>query len=211
MSNLNKTKICLIDYGSGNIKSVYNVLKHLGHNALISNDKNDIKNCSHLILPGVGSFGSAMDKIATKVPIDCLENAVLNNGKPFLGICVGMQVLADEGNEFSKFKGLGWIGGTVNKLKSGELTVPHVGWNDIDIKNNSPIFDKLKDHKDFYFLHSYAFDVADSRHILAVTDYGEKFVSAVQKDNICGVQFHPEKSQRAGQLILNNFMKQKFQ
>jgi imidazole glycerol-phosphate synthase subunit HisH len=206
---LKKAKVCVLDYGSGNVKSVYNVLKHLGHNVVVSNEKLVIKNCSHLILPGVGSFGSAMKKITAQIPMDCLEHVVLNGGKPFLGICVGMQILADEGNEFSKVGGLGWIGGSVNKLSCGDLALPHVGWNDISINQSKSIFEKLKDHKDFYFVHSYAFDVNHSEHILAYTDYGNKFVSVVNKENIYGFQFHPEKSQRAGQLMLNNFIKQK--
>jgi len=208
---LSKPKICVLDYGSGNVKSVYNILKHLSYDVVVSNEKSAIKNCSHLILPGVGSFGSAMEKIVTRLPIDCLENAVINNGKPFLGICVGMQVLADEGNEFNKFQGLGWIGGSVNKLSCGSLPLPHVGWNEIIISQHKPIFEKLKDHKDFYFVHSYVFDVDQSEHILACTDYGKKFVSVVNKDNIYGFQFHPEKSQRAGMLMLNNFIKQQQQ
>jgi len=211
MNILNRTKVCIIDYGSGNVKSVYNVLKYLGYDTVVSNEKSAIEDSSHLILPGVGSFGSAMNKIVSKVPLDCLEYNVLNNSKPFLGICVGMQVLADEGNEFGKFEGLGWIGGTVNKLSCGKLAIPHVGWNNIHIKDSSPIFEKLKDHKDFYFVHSYAFNVKDKKHILASTEYGEKFASIVYKNNIYGFQFHPEKSQRAGQLLLSNFMEQKYQ
>ena len=206
---MNKPKVCVLDYGSGNVRSVYNILKYLGHDVAVSNEKSAIKNCSHLILPGVGSFGSAMEKITAKIPIDCLENSVLNGGKPFLGICVGMQILADEGNEFSKVDGLGWIGGSVNKLSCGDLALPHVGWNEITINQNMSIFDKLKEHKDFYFVHSYAFDTDHCDHILAYTDYGSKFVSVVNKENIYGFQFHPEKSQRAGQLMLNNFIKQK--
>lgn len=204
---MNKSKVCVLDYGSGNVKSVYNIVKHLGHDVVVSNDKLVIKSCSHLILPGVGSFGSAMEKIVTRLPLDSLETEVLQNGKPFLGICVGMQVLADEGNEFNKVKGLGWIGGSVNKLRCGNLPLPHVGWNDIIVSQNGPIFEKLKDHKDFYFVHSYAFDVDQSRHVLACTDYGNNFVSVVNKENIYGFQFHPEKSQRAGMLMLNNFIK----
>lgn len=205
---MSSPNICILDYGSGNVKSVFNILKHLGHEVVISNEKSVIKNSSHLILPGVGAFGSAMEKINNKIPLDCLEDQVLTCGKPFLGICVGMQVLADEGNEFKKTEGLGWISGSVNKLESYNLPLPHVGWNDLIVDKSSNIFDKLKDHKDFYFLHSYAFDVQNNQNILAYSDYGANFVSVVNKDNIFGFQFHPEKSQRAGQIMINNFLKQ---
>ena len=200
--------IVIVNYGMGNFGSVANMLKKIGANYLISSDIDIIRNAEKLILPGVGAFGSAMEKINNKIPLDCLEDQVLTCGKPFLGICVGMQVLADEGNEFKKTEGLGWISGSVNKLESYNLPLPHVGWNDLIVDKSSNIFDKLKDHKDFYFLHSYAFDVQNNQNILAYSDYGANFVSVVNKDNIFGFQFHPEKSQRAGQIMINNFLKQ---
>lgn len=198
--------VCLLDYGSGNVRSVYNVLKHLGHNVVISSDEKVIKNSSHIILPGVGSFATAMKKINENLPIECLENEVVTKGKPFLGICVGMQVLADKGYEFEDCKGLGWISGSVRKLSSGNLSLPHVGWNDFLIETPDPIFNKLKEYRDFYYVHSYCFDAFCKEDVLAFTDYGEKFSAVVCKDNIYGFQFHPEKSQRAGQLLLNNFV-----
>ncbi len=204
---LNKKLICILDYGSGNVRSVYNVLEHLGHNAIISNSKEVIRNCSHFILPGVGSFTSAMKNIDSNIPFDQLENEVVNKGKPFLGICVGMQVLANHGYEFNKCEGFGWIPGIVNRLNVTDLPLPHVGWNDITIKKESQIFDNLKEYRDFYFVHSYAFDVENNEHVLASSNYGKEFNSIICKDNIYGFQFHPEKSQRAGQLMLNNFIK----
>ena len=202
-----KTKICILDYGSGNIRSVYNVIRHLQFDVVVSNNAKEIKNSSHVILPGVGAFPSAMKKIENNIPLDCLENEILDKGKPFLGICVGMQVLADFGNEHESCKGLGWIGGSVNKLSVGSFPLPHIGWNDISIIKQSQIFNGLKDYRDFYYVHSYAFNVKDKNHVLAHTEYGSNFTSIVCKDNIYAFQFHPEKSQRAGQLLLKNFIK----
>ncbi len=201
--------ICVLDYGSGNVRSVYNVLKHLGHNVMVSGEEKVIKNASHIILPGVGSFGTAMKKMKENLPMQCLENEVVGKGKPFLGICVGMQVLADKGYEFEESEGLGWISGSVRKLRSGDLSLPHVGWNDFLVETPDPIFNSLKEHRDFYYVHSFCFDACHEESVLARADYGEKFAAVVSKDNIYGFQFHPEKSQRAGQLLLNNFVMQK--
>ena len=194
---MKNTKVCILDYGSGNVGSVYNLLNRLNYNVKISNNPLDIKNSSHLILPGVGAFGKSIEKIKIKIPINLLEEEVKINKKPFLGICVGMQVLADKGFEFGENDGLGWIKGTVEKIKAKVL--PHIGWNDIKIKKQSPIFLNLKDSENFYFVNSYAFKVSDKNFIISETSYGNTFCSAVQKDNIFGVQFHPEKSQKAGQ------------
>ena len=203
---MNKSSVCILDYGSGNVRSVYNVFRNLGHQVVISNSKKTIREASHLVLPGVGSFRSAMSKINERLPIEILEREVLNNGKPFLGICVGMQVLAEVGNEFEQCNGLGWISGSVQKLNTNGLSLPHVGWNDISIVCDHPIFHNLKDHRDLYFVHSYCFVPTFGADVLANTDYGDKFVSIVCKENVLGFQFHPEKSQRAGQLLLNNFV-----
>ena len=202
-------KVCILDYGSGNVKSVFNVINHLGYNVEISNSLTAIKNSTHLILPGVGSYVSAMEKIKKNIPLDCLENSVFVDGKPFLGICVGMQVLSEFGNEFERSNGLGWIDGSVNKLKSNKLPLPHVGWNNIDLKIKKSLTDGLKDNKDFYFVHSYIFEASNPKNVIATTFYGNNFASIINKDNIYGVQFHPEKSQRAGQLILKNFIQSK--
>ena len=129
---------------------------------------------------------------------------VLKKNKPFLGICVGMQLMATTGEEFGEFEGLGWIEGKVKKMKSKIL--PHIGWNDITIKKDSKIFSGLNEHKDFYFVHSFHFDLKDKNLVVAETEYGEKFCSIFQKENIIGVQFHPEKSQKTGQVLLKNFL-----
>lgn len=202
-------KVCILDYGSGNVRSVFNVIKHLGYNVEISNSVSAIKNSSHLILPGVGSYVSAMNKITKNIPLDSLENSVLINGKPFLGICVGMQVLSDFGNEFEKRNGLGWISGSVDTLNSKNFPLPHVGWNNLDLKVDTSLTNGLKNNTDFYFVHSYCFKASNSKNIIATTYYGSDFASIINRDNIYGFQFHPEKSQRAGQLILKNFIKSK--
>lgn len=203
---MNKKLVCILDYGSGNVKSVYNIFNFLNYDVVVSNNKKIIKDCSHIVLPGVGAFGLSMKKILEKIPIDVLENEVLEKGKPFLGICLGMQVLADEGNEFGKHKGLGWIEGSVDLLKVKDLSIPHIGWNEVKMMNNNKLLNKLNDINDFYFVHSYAFNPLNKNHIGSITSYGLEFVSSVQKNNIFGVQFHPEKSQKAGQLLINNFM-----
>ena len=135
---MKKQSVCILDYGSGNVGSVYNLLSRLNYNIKISNESSDIKNSSHLILPGVGAFGDSIEKIKTQIPFDLLQVEVCNKKKPFLGICVGMQVLAEKGYEFGENDGLGWIKGTVKKLNAKIL--PHVGWNNVEIKKKSPIF-----------------------------------------------------------------------
>ena len=198
-------KVCVLDYGSGNVASVYNLLYRLNYDVKISNSSSDIKNSSHLILPGVGAFGASIEKIKNNIQIDLLENEVKNKKKPFLGICIGMQILADKGFEFGEHDGLGWIEGTVRKLKAKVL--PHIGWNNIQIKKQTPIFLNLKNVDDFYFVNSYAFNVKDKNLIISETNYETTFCSAVQKENIFGVQFHPEKSQKTGQQLIHNFLK----
>jgi len=198
--------ICILDYGSGNVGSVFNVLKFLGYDAKISNKESDLKNSTHLILPGVGAFNASMEKIVNKIPMEILENEVIKNGKPFLGICVGMQVLADLGVEGGNTKGFGWISGEVKLIDSANQALPHMGWNNIEIKKDTPIFNNFKNISDFYFVHSYAFFEEDEEHVLAKVEYGSEINAVINKDNIYGFQFHPEKSQRAGQLILKNFL-----
>ena len=203
---MSNKSICLLDYGSGNVKSVYNILNFLGYDVKISNNSRDIIDRTHIILPGVGAFGSSINKIMDKIPFDVLENEVINRGKPFLGICVGMQVLADKGYEFGEHRGFGWINGVVKKINSEDLPSIHIGWNDLIIKKQSPLLKDIDIINDFYFVHSYIFDVKSDSSTLAQTNYGENFTSVLSKDNIYGVQFHPEKSQKAGKLIFKNFM-----
>ena len=202
---MKNAKVCVLDYGSGNVASVYNLINRLGYDIKVSNKVEDIKKSSHLILPGVGAFGASIEKIKNNISIELLSDEVKVKKKPFLGICVGMQVLAEKGLEFGSHEGLGWIEGTVEKINAKVL--PHVGWNNIEMKKNSPIFSNIKNTSDFYFVNSYAFKVKDNNFIIAETTYENTFCSAVQKENIFGVQFHPEKSQKVGQDIIDNFLK----
>ena len=204
---INKKKICILDYGSGNVNSVFNILEYLNYKVIISSEKNVIDESTHLILPGVGTYNNTMNKLKEKIDIDFLLNQVLKKKKPFLGICVGMQILSDIGYENETYKGLGWIKGGVKILKSKKFNLPHIGWNNIEIKKNSLLFKNINEENNFYFLHSYIFDATLIENIISTTTYGESFCSAIEKDNIFGVQFHPEKSQKDGMLILNNFVK----
>ena len=195
-----------MDYGSGNVRSVFNIFRTLTDDVVISNKFEDIQKSTHLVLPGVGAFGASMDKIHKSIPLEVIEEEVFVKHKPFLGICVGMQVLANKGYEFGEHKGLGWIKGKVRKLESRELPLPHIGWNDIKILKSSLILDGFGQQNDFYFVHSFVFDAEDKESIVGTTNYGEDFVSVINKGNVYGVQFHPEKSQKSGKLLLSNFL-----
>jgi glutamine amidotransferase len=199
-------KICILDYGVGNIFSLKNILKKNDINFSYSRSKKDILNATHLILPGVGSFNVAIKKLSESISIDFLNNEVLNKKKPILGICVGMQIMATNGYENIYTRGLSWIDGTVKIIDSKKLSLPHVGWNSLLIKKKSDIINNIE-NKDFYFLNSYYFDIMNKKNVIAYSSYGIKFPSVIQKDNIVGVQFHPEKSQKAGIQLIKNFIK----
>lgn len=200
--------VCILDYGSGNVRSVYNMFRSLIDCVEVSNDPSNIRNASHLVLPGVGSFGAAMKKVQDVLDLSVLEKAVLGRRVPFLGICVGMQILANKGYENGAHKGLGWIGGAVRRLETDALSLPHVGWNDFTyVRDGNPLMEGILPQMDFYYVHSYHFQPDDRENITASCAYGMEFASIVNRDNIYGVQFHPEKSQRAGRKILNNFLK----
>ncbi len=199
-------KVCILDYGSGNVRSVLNLISSITPDVEVSNSEAVIGRASHVVLPGVGSFGAAMEKIKSRIPMERLRREVVDGGKPFLGICVGLQVLAEKGYEFGEHEGLGWIPGTVEKLSVKELPVPHVGWNDVRFRAPDPLLKQFGDAPDFYFVHSFVFKPSDTGHVLGSTEYGETFCAVAKKDNIYGVQFHPEKSQKAGRLILENFL-----
>ena len=203
---MRKTKTCILDYGSGNIQSVYNMFNIIADDVVISNTPQALESATHIVLPGVGAFGASMEKIKMRIPIDILEREVLKHKKPFLGICVGLQLLADKGYEFGEHRGLGWIPGKVVQLNAGTLPLPHIGWNSIEITRPSELLRQFESNQDFYFVHSYAFQATNPENIIAKTDYGEKFSSIIQSENIFGVQFHPEKSQKAGQILLKNFL-----
>lgn len=201
---MKKVNVCILDYGSGNVKSVFNIISQI-QNTTVSNNEKDIKKASHLILPGVGAFKAAVVKIKKTIPLKILKDQVFNKKKPFLGICVGMQVLAEKGYEFGEYQGLGWIKGEVSKLQVANLPLPHIGWNNIKIEKNSPLTKGFKNRQDFYFVHSFVFRPKRKQDVIAYTTYGENFCSIIGYENIFGVQFHPEKSQKAGIILLQNF------
>lgn len=200
--------ITIIDYQMGNIRSVAKAFKKLGASFVISNAPEDIKKSTHLVLPGVGAFGDGMANLKKFKLVELLKEEVLKKKKPFLGICIGMQLLASKGEEHGQHNGLGWIKGTVRRFAIDEkrYKIPHIGWNDITVKIANSLFSNIKTGSDFYFVHSFHLVPEDQRIVAATCDYGETFAAAISKDNIFGVQFHPEKSQQAGIQIIKNFI-----
>lgn len=200
--------ICIVDADSGNKMSVYNLLKYLNLNVKISRSRHDLEDATHLILPGVGSYNNLMNNLKKYNLVDLLSKEVLFKKKPFLGICVGMQVLSTFGYEFDKTSGLNWIEGIVRKIASNDIRLPHIGWNNLSFLKDHFIAKQIDQDLNFYFLHSFIFETKNINSVIATTKYGESFPSIVNLDNIWGFQFHPEKSQFAGQLILRNFLNQ---
>jgi glutamine amidotransferase len=202
--------IVVIDYGMGNLRSITKVLEKLGAEYKISDKEKDIRRASHLILPGVGHFEEGISTLRKNGMIDVLREEVLEKKKPFLGICLGMQLLFKTSEEGGLVEGLGFINGEIKKFdfsKHKEQKIPHVGWNEIrgtDMEKIT-ILDGIEEGTNFYFVHSYH-AVLDDDALKAFTDYGYEFISAVQKGNIYGTQFHPEKSQKKGLTILKNFI-----
>lgn len=202
--------LTIIDYGLGNIQSFQNLYKRFNIETKIAKSEIDLNNATKLILPGVGAFDHAMDLFNSSGMKERVESLVLQNQTPILGVCVGMQILANSSEEGTK-TGLGWIPGIVKKFLPSsnpqqKLPLPHMGWNDVipSIPKN-PLFQNFENDSRFYFLHSYFFASAVSEHSSATSEYGIKFSSAIQKDNIYGVQFHPEKSHHYGEQLLKNF------
>ena len=208
-----KKKITIIDYGLGNVLSAkQSFLKVVNDNRLnfeviISNRPMDILTSSHIVLPGQGAFKSCMSGLKEITGmISVLEKCVLIEKKPFLGICVGMQLLAEKSYENGEHSGLGWIKGAIRKLQTNNLKLPHMGWNNVQLINNSYKMKFNEENKDFYFVHSYFFDCFEQNNIVGITDYGLNFPSIVAKENIYGVQFHPEKSSEQGLELIKGFL-----
>jgi glutamine amidotransferase len=197
------TDIAIIDYGVGNLRSVERAFAATGNPATISSDAQVLCEAKGLVLPGVGAFGSCIYALAER-GFDQLVRQKVSSGTPLLGICVGMQLLFEESEEFGKTKGLGLIRGRVQRFAS-DLIVPQVGWNQVERRNAHPILSQIKDGAFFYFVHSYYCDLADRQLVVAETDYGVAYPSVVAHGDICAVQFHPEKSQTAGLQLLSNF------
>jgi imidazole glycerol-phosphate synthase subunit HisH len=200
-------KVVIIDYGMGNVFSVKNALDALKVESIISCERRAIMDATHIILPGVGAFAEGMESLKNHKLIPLLEDEVLREKKPFLGICLGIQLLASAGEEHGVHAGLGWISGRVRRfvLDEKKYPVPHIGWNDVTLEKGNLLFTDISNPV-FYFVHSYHIDVADNSTTAAKCDYGGEFVAAVQRGNIFGVQFHPEKSQKSGLQLLRNFL-----
>lgn len=199
--------ITIIDYGAGNIGSIENMIKRVGGEAKISSLKEDILNAEKLILPGVGSFDYGMNKLNESGITDALQEKVINQKTPILGICLGMQLMTQKSEE-GKLPGLGWFDAEVKKFIPTEkkYKVPHMGWNLIDIKKQSPLFNEEEIERRFYFVHSYYVSSNKKEEVLTETNYINTFVSGLSKDNIFGLQFHPEKSHKFGMEIIKNFV-----
>jgi glutamine amidotransferase len=194
--------IAVVDYGMGNLRSVQKAFEFLGYEAKITSDKSGIKDASHVVVPGVGAFRDAMENLGRCGLTEEILKAA-RSGKPFLGICLGMQILFDKGREFGEYEGLGLIPGEVVPFDVCDLKVPHMGWNTV-VPFENPLIGPGEE-KYVYFVHSYHPANVPKENILAVTEYGYPFVSAVMKGNIFGLQFHPEKSGDTGLAILKNF------
>jgi glutamine amidotransferase len=204
--------VTIVDYNSGNISSVINSFKEVAKNKVnieVTSNLNKIKSSDKVVLPGQGSFKSCIDALKTiNGLVDTLNEFAINNKKPLLGICVGLQMFADIGYEESETKGLGWIAGKVSKINNqeGKYKLPHIGWNEIKVVKSSKIFKGIENKAHMYFVHSYEFIPKDKNVISATTDYSSKIVCSVEKENIFGTQFHPEKSDKMGLKIIDNFI-----
>ena len=205
-------KVTIVDYNSGNISSVINSFKEVAKdkvNIEVTADLNKIKSSDKVVLPGQGSFKSCVDAL-NKINglTETLTEFAINNKKPLLGICVGLQMFADIGYEETETKGLGWISGKVSKIdnRNGKYKLPHIGWNQINIVKQSKIFENVENNSHMYFVHIYEFIPEDKNVISATTDYSSNIVCSVETENIFGTQFHPEKSDKLGLKIIDNFI-----
>ena len=205
--------VTIVDYQSGNISSVINSFTEVAKGKVkleVTSDIKKIKSSDKIVLPGQGSFKSCVDSIKSiNGLVETLKEFAITNKKPLLGICVGLQMFADVGFEESETKGLGWIPGKVSKIdnQDGKFKLPHIGWNEIEIQKESKLFKDIKNKSHMYFVHSYEFIPEDKSVISATTDYSSKIVCSVEKDNLFGTQFHPEKSDKIGLKVIDNFIK----
>jgi glutamine amidotransferase len=193
--------IVVIDYNVGNVKSVCNALKHIGCDAILSREASAIENAAGIVLPGVAAFGYAIRELGQLAEL--IKSTALG-GKPLLGICVGYQMLFETSSEYGRHEGLGLVAGNVVPIPPGRV-IPHMGWNLVELPEDMDLFAGLGNEKHFYFAHSFCADVKDTGAKIAYTDYGFKLVASVQKGNIYGTQFHPEKSGKTGLKVLQNF------
>jgi len=196
--------IAIIDYGVGNLRSVEKAFSSQGIEAAVSSDEKVLRAADRLVLPGVGAFAACMQGLRAR-GFDQLVIEAAHSGKPVIGLCVGLQMLFDEGHEFGVHRGLGLLPGRVVRFAEG-VRVPHVGWNQVAIKQGHPIFRDLSDQSFFYFVHSYYVEPGDESCVLGETEYSSRFASICGRGSVVGVQFHPEKSQAAGLKLLKNFV-----
>ena len=205
--------VTIVDYQSGNISSVINSFNEVAKgkvNLEVTSDIKKIESSDKIVLPGQGSFKSCVDSLnSISGLVETLKEFAIINNKPLLGICVGLQMFADVGYEEAETKGLGWIPGKVSKIdnQNGKFKLPHIGWNEIEIQKESKIFKDIKNKSHMYFVHSYEFIPEDKSVISATTDYSSKIVCSIERDNLFGTQFHPEKSDKIGLRIIENFIK----
>lgn len=200
--------VALVDYGMGNLDSVRRALEVQGATVVVTSDPDDLAEADRIILPGVGAFGIAMENLRERGLDKALTEQVINQGAPFLGICLGMQLMATSSTEHGDQTGLGWVPGHVVRLEATEADprIPHVGWNEVHPDVDHPLFAGVETDRDFYFVHSFHFSSEDDATSLATTPYCGGFTSVVGLGNAVGVQFHPEKSQQVGQVLLKNFL-----
>ena len=204
--------VTIVDYNSGNISSVINSFKEVAKEKIkieVSSNLDKIKSSDKIVLPGQGSFKSCVDALnSIDGLVDTLNEFTIINKKPLLGICVGLQMFADVGYEETETKGLGWISGKVSKIdnQNGKFKLPHIGWNELNMVKDSQIFKDIKNKSHMYFVHSYEFVPKDKNVISATTDYSSSIVCSVEKENIFGTQFHPEKSDKEGLKLIDNFL-----
>ncbi len=200
-------QVVIVDYGMGNIRSVVNAFEYVGAKVKLTKKLPDIKDAAAIVVPGQGAFRDCIANLRKNNLTETLTDEVVKKGKPFLGICMGLEILADKGFEGGEFDGLGWISGTTKRFKlSSQYKIPHLGWNEIKIKKPTWLFKGLSPNPSFYFAHSYYLQPKDPSWIVASCHYGIKFAAALQKENIVAVQFHPEKSQHDGLQLIKNFV-----
>jgi glutamine amidotransferase len=200
--------VAIIDYGIGNTRSISKMIEKLGFEAIVTKNESDIRRAQSIILPGVGSFDNAAKKLRETGLISTLSELALDRRKPFLGICLGMQLLFKSSEEGVDF-GLGWIDGKVIKFEQNKMPfkkIPHMGWNTVEYNTQSPLFKNVNSEIRFYFTHSFHVSGVNDSEIIGTTNYGYDFISAVQRNNIYGVQFHPEKSHRFGLQLIKKFL-----
>ena len=202
-------RIAVIDYGMGNLHSIKKALQYLGGEVLVTADPNDLRTHDRIVLPGIGAFGEGMNNLRASGFLPVLKSEVLEKKKPFLGICLGMQLLADKSFEFGNHEGLSFIPGEVKKFDFGagdKRRIPHVGWNNIDFQTSHSLLSGINNGSNFYFVHSYHYAPKEDGVIVAASDYGYSFPAIIARGNIFAAQFHPEKSQKDGLKLLTNFL-----